>query len=216
MAESATLEPPGAASIDSTTTTNINTKNSLNQNIPFQEPSFDKDVLSVLAKQLEYYFSDQNLRRDTYLSTLRELNDGCVPATILGNFSKVQALVGSDVAYYAVLRAARDYSAELVVAHVDKDSGKQVPEEEEEVTSQNNTLLCVGTKTRQPISSLKATTKEFLPAVAVTPPLTAALQTTIILRDVPTAATEATVRQCFDFDACPSIVSVHEDVAHCW
>jgi hypothetical protein len=204
MAESATLEPPGAATTDTATTKD-------SSNTPFQEPSFDKDVLSVLAKQLEYYFSDQNLRRDTYLSTLRELNDGCVPATILGNFSKVQALVGSDFAYYAVLRAARDYSDDLVVAHVDKDSGKQVEED-----STQNTLLCVGTKTRQPISSLRATTKEFLPAVAVTSPVTAALQTTIILRDVPTTATEANVRQCFDFDTCPSIVTVHEDVANCW
>ena len=50
-------------------------------------------VLSQLARQLEYYFSHQNLSKDTYLQTLRELNDGCVPATILANFAKVKAIL---------------------------------------------------------------------------------------------------------------------------
>ena len=46
-----------------------------------------------LSRQLEYYFSTANLKVDTYLQTLRSLNDGCVPIPILANFSKVQMIV---------------------------------------------------------------------------------------------------------------------------
>lgn len=77
------------------------------------DPTFDKTIPSVgenddidddddemvimvyqaLAKQMEYYFSYQNLMVDTYLQTLRELNDGCVPISILANFSKIKTIV---------------------------------------------------------------------------------------------------------------------------
>jgi La domain len=49
-------------------------------------------VYRALARQLEYYFSSQNLAVDTYLQTLRELNDGCVPISIIANFSKVKSI----------------------------------------------------------------------------------------------------------------------------
>jgi hypothetical protein len=51
------------------------------------------EVYILLARQLEYYFSPQNLLNDTYLQTLRELNDGCVPVSILANFSKVKLIL---------------------------------------------------------------------------------------------------------------------------
>lgn len=50
-------------------------------------------VYRALVRQLEYYFSSQNLAGDTYLQTLRELNDGCVPISIIANFSKVKSIV---------------------------------------------------------------------------------------------------------------------------
>jgi La domain len=52
-------------------------------------------LLYTLARQLEYYFSPQNLATDLYLRTLRDLNNGCVPVTILANFGKVRAGSGS-------------------------------------------------------------------------------------------------------------------------
>lgn len=51
------------------------------------------DYYHDLSQQLEYYFSTANLKVDTYLQTLRSLNDGCVPIPILANFSKVQMIV---------------------------------------------------------------------------------------------------------------------------
>jgi hypothetical protein len=51
---------------------------------------------TLLARQLEYYFSQQNLSKDTYLTTLCELNDGCVPLAILANFGKVRLLTRQD------------------------------------------------------------------------------------------------------------------------
>ena len=206
MAESTTLEPPGASEPNAT--------------------SFPKELLTALATQLEYYFSEQNLRRDTYLSTLRELNDGCVPATILSQFGKVQALLGAyhhqKDAYHAVLEAARQYSDELMVVRIDKDTGKQM-QVDNEATTNTTALLCVGTNTRLPIpvvSSLRTTAMEYTgtstTAVATTTSPVTLVQTTIILRDVPSLATDKDVRQCFDFNNAPAIISVHEDVANCW
>jgi La domain len=52
-----------------------------------------EELYIALARQLEYYFSPQNLFHDTYLQTLRNLNDGCVPISIVANFAKVQAIL---------------------------------------------------------------------------------------------------------------------------
>eukprot|EP00957_Ditylum_brightwellii_P015246 1148450-Ditylum_brightwellii.AAC.1 len=45
-------------------------------------------LLRLLATQLEYYFSDHNLSRDTYLRTIMSLNSGYVPSTVLATFAK--------------------------------------------------------------------------------------------------------------------------------
>ena len=39
---------------------------------------YDDATLVHLARQLEYYFSIANLDKDTYVETLRQLNDGYV------------------------------------------------------------------------------------------------------------------------------------------
>ena len=57
------------------------------------EAEVEITVYKALARQIEYYFSSQNLMADTYLQTLRELNDGCVPVSIIANFSKVKTIV---------------------------------------------------------------------------------------------------------------------------
>uniref|UniRef100_A0A7S1ZCL6 HTH La-type RNA-binding domain-containing protein n=1 Tax=Ditylum brightwellii TaxID=49249 RepID=A0A7S1ZCL6_9STRA len=50
-------------------------------------------LLRLLATQLEYYFSDHNLSRDTYLRTIMSLNSGYVPSTVLATFAKVNLLL---------------------------------------------------------------------------------------------------------------------------
>lgn len=79
----------------------------------------------LLAIQLEYYFSVTNLSRDTYVSTLRKLNDGYVPVSILANFGKVQALAPYESAWEAVCAAAMDYSAVLELVELN-DQGKKL------------------------------------------------------------------------------------------
>ena len=55
----------------------------------------EQQQLQTLARQIEYYLSPENLATDTYLQTLRQLNDGCVPVSILANFAKVKAILTS-------------------------------------------------------------------------------------------------------------------------
>jgi hypothetical protein len=174
------------------------------------------ETLRQLSRQLEYYFSSLNLSKDTYLRTLRELNDGYVPVTILANFAKVQLLCPFQ-SYEAVIKAADVFSEHLEVVYVDKESSERVSAENP------NTLIAIGPKDSKPIE-LPSTPSFVRPTIAIptveAPPLpsstTPVIQNTIILRDVPPGVTEDDLRVLFDFAKCPPIQEVYEDVANCW
>lgn len=208
MSESTTLKLPKVTTTDTMTTTTTvavamtvpSTKaTSTNRARRHNEPALSSELLSTLAKQLEYYFSDVNLRRDTYLTTLRDLNEGYVPATILSQFLKVQALVGAANAYNAVITAARDYSQDLIVVFVHKERNTRCDQETEE------TITCIGTTNQLPLPTI-------VEPVPHRP--TMLVPTTIIIRDVPLGTTEQNIRQCFE--ATTTIQSIHQDVAQCW
>jgi hypothetical protein len=175
-------------------------------------PEVPKETLQALARQLEYYFSAVNLTRDTYLKTLRDLNDGYVPATILANFAKVQVLCPFD-SHSGVIMAATDYSDNLEVVHVDKESSKKVAE------SGINTLLAVGPKDMKSIDLATPTPPvRFTVSVPTSPVPSPAsgIQNTVILREVPAGVTDDDIRLLFDFEKCPPIQEVHEDLANYW
>jgi len=98
----------------------------------------------LLARQLEYYFSEANLSRDTYLSTLGDLNDGYVPLSIIANFAKVQALAPFESALDAVCSAATDYSELLEMVELNEQSRK-VAVVTNESTDNSDTIWAVGT-----------------------------------------------------------------------
>mmetsp|Transcript_3930 Transcript_3930/g.8449 ORF Transcript_3930/g.8449 Transcript_3930/m.8449 type:complete len:608 (-) Transcript_3930:859-2682(-) len=97
-------------------------------------------TLKLLARQLEYYFSEANLSRDTYLSTLRGLNDSYVPVSIIANFGKVQVLAPYESALEAVILAATDHSDLLEVVELDEEGNTVVDKTEEEKKDE----LCTG------------------------------------------------------------------------
>lgn len=196
----------------------VSSQEVVNNNEP---PQVSEETLEHLSRQLEYYFSTVNLSRDTYLRTLRDLNDGYVPATILSSFAKVQQLCTPLDGYNAVVMAATDFSDYLEVVHVDKETSKRVEEKGP------NTLLAIGPKDSKPIE-LPATPTTFRPVLSANnnndllsslsppPPVTTAVQNTIILREVVTGVTEDDIRELFDFEKCPPIKSVVEDMSNYW
>lgn len=123
--------------------------------------------LQTLARQLEYYFSKQNLATDTYLQTLRDLNDGCVPVTILANFCKVKAILKTtttpeqqhqkktsaqhksslllqeeELRMHAILQAVNEYYTDLLQVHsIDTATGKIATDD---TPSSAITILAVG------------------------------------------------------------------------
>ena len=107
-----------------------------------ESPQYDDTVLGQLARQLEYYFSQANLEKDTYVETLRKLNDSYVPVSILQRFSKVQAFAPIDTED-AIIKAATEFSSLLEVASIDTKTGKRV-----EGGDSASTLLAVGTISR--------------------------------------------------------------------
>lgn len=173
------------------------------------------DLLQILAKQVEYYFSTTNLATDTYLSTLRSLNDGYVPVSIIANFAKVRSLVPYD-ALNAVHQASEDYSDLLEVVFINAETGKRIATSE--IESSSATLVAaVGPISGEPIPSSQMK----LTSTPVSSPISSVVsstpvQNTIVLREVPQGIQEAQVRRLFTFEKCPTIQEVHRDVASCW
>ena len=167
-----------------------------------EAPQYDGAVLTQLARQLEYYFSQANLDKDTYVETLRKLNDSYVPVSILQRFSKVQAFapLGTED---AIIKAASEFSSLLEVASIDTKTGKRVDN-----VDSASTLLAVGTSSREPLDNNR------LQAVVPCSP-TSPAQNTIIIREVDPRVTEEEVRALFDED-CPPIQSLYLDVFNCW
>jgi La domain len=168
------------------------------------------ETLDMLARQLEYYFSNVNLSSDTYLQTLRNLNDGYVPASILSNFAKIQLLCPFD-SYNAILKAATDHSENLEVVNIDKETSKTV------VCAGPNTLLAIGPKDHNPIqlpkssltahnslSNIKSSNNDYSPD-------------TILFREVPEDAVEEDFRQLFsECEIRPVIKEIVKDVSNYW
>lgn len=55
-------------------------------------PADDAILLARIRAQVEFYFSQENLARDTFLSSILERNDNAVPVETIANFPKVREL----------------------------------------------------------------------------------------------------------------------------
>jgi hypothetical protein len=218
---------------------------------PQEDPTKQKQqqmsiIHQLLARQLEYYFSTVNLAKDTYVSTLRSLNDGYVPVSIIANFGKVQALAPYDMALEAVQVAATDFSELLEVVQVDSETGKRILPEQQQDQGNNKSnrktkpIMAVGPISREPIpmelissNFIGGTAFPAAPATTATPsslsstttpsttPVNASnsnnsVQNTVILREAPEDAQEESIRDLFNFENCPPIQSVHLDLYNCW
>ena len=138
-------------------------------------------IYALLAQQLEYYFSVTNLSRDTYLATLRDLNAGYVPVSILAQFGKVQALApGPDQAGPAVCVAAIQYSTvlELVALEGDEQPNgtktvaiRTLDALAEENMTNPRRLWAVGTRSGAAIPSSSASESSSVAAAAAVVPL---------------------------------------------
>ncbi|CAJ1964700.1 unnamed protein product [Cylindrotheca closterium] len=190
-------------------------------NTMFQRTEPSTEILEKLARQVEYYFSATNLNKDTYVSTLRSLNDGYVPVTIIANFGKVRSLAPYDSAE-AVRRASEEHSGLLEVVQIESTTGKRISCKEDQGTL---FVQAVGPIGGEPIptsklfaktammTSVGSTNSNMTVPVAHTSP---AIQNTVVLREVPNTMQESDIRRLFTFEKCPSIQNMYKDVANCW
>jgi hypothetical protein len=211
----ATLEASDAT-ISSTASTTSEERSAVDveRYLPFESTQQQILVITQLAKQLEYYFSVQNLADDTYLQTLRKLNDGCAPVSILANFTKIKLLLpmaDDDVRIHAILQAATQYSELLRVLSIDTSTGHVATDL---TPSSAKTILAVGPVGQDPLSLSSVTTASASTSTASSSP---PLPSTIILRDVLPDVTQEQVRELFEqLQECPTVTNIHMDVGHCW
>lgn len=189
-------------------------------------------VHQLLARQLEYYFSTANLEKDTYVSTLRSLNDGYVPVSIIANFAKVQSLAPMESALPAVQTAACEFSELLEIVMVDSETGKRVQSDDGASPSSAKLVMAVGPVSGEPIPLNQPNINSGAMEENVTTPAPVkgmsttfssmpgsssnGVQNTIILRETPDGVTEKNVRELFLFEGCPAIEEIHLDLQNCW
>jgi hypothetical protein len=181
-----------------------------------------------LCRQVEYYFTKQNLSTDTYLQRLRQLNDGCVPISILANFGRVRAMVVSNSSNRekAIVEAINRHSTSLAVYAVDTTTGKrQTAGPADHESSCNDGANCVSSADPQNSHNLTilaiglAVCDEHPPDSIDFAKEGGVLDITdsIILRDVHPTVNEAEIRSLFEaIDDCPPVSKICADVAQCW
>ena len=199
-----------------------------------QQQRAEQQQLQTLARQIEYYLSTENLATDTYLQTLRKLNDGCVPVSILANFAKVKAILKpsnhkskasnhsnaaaaqklllqeEEARIHAVLQAVNEYTDLLKIHSIDTATGKITTDE---TPSSALTILVVGVP--QPLSSTMTSMSMTRASSSASMPLPET--STIILRDVDPVVTEEEVRGLLEsVQNCAPVLQVVADVANCW
>jgi len=108
----------------------------------------NEKLLTALAKQMNYYFSEQNLAQDTYLNTIMGLNSGYVPIAILGGFANINRIIARFAAEANVDMALLDplfvmsllrqslYHAEELEIVVLNQSGKVVVSQQDQEQEQ--------------------------------------------------------------------------------
>ena len=83
--------------------------------LPTLPPAIDNEALKTqLKKQIEYYFSDENLQRDFFLRRKMDAN-GFLPISLIASFHRVQALT-QDV--QKVIDALKDSTVVQVVDNI--------------------------------------------------------------------------------------------------
>ena len=136
-----------------------------NDTIPTTSTSdTDKDqLLDAVRKQVEYYFSKENLQSDAYLTSQMDASM-TVPISVVMKFAKMKALTEDET----ILRKALETSNLTVID-----------------------------------DRIKANIK-------------AVGRSTIILREIPSDATEEEVKEIFNFDGCKTISSMRSDIGDTW
>ncbi len=213
-----------ATSTDSVTNSTVTVSKATKKQLQKQER--DAALTYVLQQQLErqiaYYFSPSNLKTDTYLRTLQELNDGCVPVRALANFGKVKGILWAtptltrqyleeEARMDMIVRSIQQSETSILqVEEIDTVTGKILAESDDRHA--RNTIDGIRIKPGIELSTGSSGESN------VSNSLSESVAKTVLLRDVHPDVSEEQVLHLMlnEVVDCPLVVSVHRDVANCW
>ncbi len=188
----------------------------------------NKQLVAALANQLQYYFSPQNLSKDTYLNTIMQLNSGYVPTSILSGFANVNRIItrsstdgvvptGLDVQRLLGKSALQSSALKIVLLGQDGQVLASYGDDHFEELKGPLTFEAVGfcsdyasdnSNGNDNLNQVDSTQEDEKKGSIV------------ILRDVPEAATEEDVRGVFKSDdeniVEPNITNVQKEVGQYW
>lgn len=191
-----------------------------------QELGNRDELLELLAKQLSYYLSTQNLSKDTYLNTIMELNSGHVPVSIVSNFANITRIITdnlmdderiSNLDVPGLVREAAIRSAYLEVAILNQNGGIIAKDEygTYQLETGRLTFFAIGPTSIQPehhekIQPLRRDKKQDSGEIPKSDNTNI-----LILRDVPEEATEEDIRNILT-DTSFEISDVQREIGNCW
>uniref|UniRef100_A0A7S3V6V1 HTH La-type RNA-binding domain-containing protein n=1 Tax=Chaetoceros debilis TaxID=122233 RepID=A0A7S3V6V1_9STRA len=192
-----------------------------NKNEAYLENS--PELLTGLSKQLQYYFSPQNLAKDTYLNTIMQLNSGFVPISILVNFGNINRIVGRfatglgmddtvDIDVSNLLRKSALFAGSgLQIVLLNQEGHVLATHGDDNFDELKETVTFEG------IGSCSTANGSNNGDEADSDASAADKASTVILRDVPESATEDDIRSIFQSDDfSPNLTSVEKEVGQCW
>lgn len=178
----------------------------------------EEEVVNALRAQLEYYFSFENLCKDTFLCSIMsssrtemEQRSGTehgrhAPIVMLARFGKVKKIVNNIHSGIVIEATVQQYLEQAALSS----------DKLEVVAINGSQLLGIGPKSGSPLPYESDFQKEADVSPQLPPAPKHTERNTIILREMPATATQQQVEEIFSWEGCPQVKSVHADVGYCW
>jgi hypothetical protein len=184
----------------------------------------NEQLVSALTKQMQYYFSPQNLAKDTYLNTIMQLNSGFVPISILSGFANLNRIIArttggvidmSDLDVQRLLETSALNSQALKMVLLDQDGKVVASHGDDGYEAQKGPLTFEAVGSCSEYSPTASENEQELSSEEEDKK-----SSTVILREVPDGATEEDIRNVFKSDDAnvvdPNITSAKKEVGQYW
>lgn len=202
---------------NSTATVSNDTKKQLQKQE--REAALKCVLLQQLEKQLAFYFSPSNLETDTYMRTLQELNDGCVPVRALANFGKVKGILWATPTLTRQ-HLEEESRMEMIVESIQRAESSILQVKEIDISTGKILLQVDEWQARNTIKGVRLNpgTIFTIEEGSISETLAEPYSNTILLRDVHPDVTEEQVYHLLlnEVAKCPPVVSLRRDVGNYW
>lgn len=171
-----------------------------------------EQLMDAVRKQVEYYFSKENLQSDAYLTSHMDANMTVAIATVMKVDFDIDEAAAEQHSIPCYCVGANLYAAEI--SSIYPESG---------INLNLITYTCFQFAKMKALTQDEALLRKALERSTINivddrikPNIKAAGRSTIILREIPSDTAESEVREIFAFEGCKQISSMRSDIGDTW